>query len=345
MRDARELLFESLVIIGLGIAIGNKWIRYFLIWAIMSWWFNFFLPPQSTAVLFNVALAMLMFYFIKTYIRDIDINGILKVICITALFQVFWLGIQRIGWDFIFHPIAADGVRQTVKDRLVGFLGNKNILGCYLAMCLPLFRVRFKYLIPLIIIGLFVARASMAFIAGFSGLVFYEVFMIIQNRDFRRLKVMVSVITICVIIAILFFAFVDRPNFDRVEIWRKTVIQQFNWRSIIGQGMGKFQDLRVVDKYGIVWDNPHNEYLQIYFELGIIGIILLSGYFIDLFRRFLRFRTPLTIILMSCVIVVLVNSIGMFPFQIAPTAFLGITYIALLEGLLCRNQKGIGLRN
>lgn len=347
IRDARELLFESLAIIGIGIAIGNKWIRCFLTWAVINWWFNYFLPPQSTVILFNISLAMLLFYFIKTYIKEIDIDSIIKIICITAIFQVVWLGVQYIGWDFIFHPIDANGIRQAphIKDRLVGFLGNKNILGCYLAICLPLFRVKFKKLLPLIIIGLFVARASMALIAGFTGLLFYEIFITYQSKDIRKFNTMIKVIGSCIIIAIIFFIFIDRPNFDRIAIWKQTITHQVNWKCIIGQGLGKFQNLKVLDKYGIWWDNPHNEYLQIYFELGIIGLTLLLGYFITLFKRFLKHIIPLTILLMSCIIVILVNSLGMFPFQIAPTAFLAITFIALLEGVLCRHHKKVSLKS
>ena len=131
--------------------------------------------------------------------------------------------------------------------------------------------------------------------------------------------------------------FIDRLGLERIDIWKDLVVQSANWRSLIGQGMGKFASLGVIDKTGTYWDNPHNEYLQVYFELGLIGLLLLLGYFIDLFRRFLRFKTPQTILLFSCITVLLINSLGMFPMQVAPTAFLAITYIGLLE--VCLNRK------
>ena len=341
-RDARELLFQSFVIIALGFAIG-RWVKWFVCWMIINWWFNFFLPFKSSAILFNIALGLLLFYLIKTYIQEKDINGIFKIICITALFQVFWLGIQALKIDPIWHPITAIGDRTVGTVALIGFLGNKNVLGAYLALCLPIFRVRWKWGMPFVILGLFISRSSMAIIAGFSGLAFFEIFMAIWQKKIKKL--------ICLFVAIIilltgFFLFVDKPNLDRVVIWKKLVAQTFGWNRIVGQGMGRFINLRIYDKTKTRWDNPHNEFLQIYLELGIIGLLLFLGYLIDLFVRLIKFcKTEVEVMLFAGITVILVNSLGMFPFQLAPTAFLGIVYFGLLEGILCQRRQNLLLMN
>ena len=335
IRNARELLFQSFTIIALGIAIGNKWIKYFLIWAVCNWWLNYFLPPQATPVLFNITFGFLFFYFIKTFIKEKDINKILKLICITALVQIGWLIVQLFKKDFIFYPFDSGSLWSGV-GALFGFMGNKAVLGIYLALCLPLFRVYFKWFIPFVIIGLFISRSSIAIISGLGGLVCFEIFTALCIKKFKRV---IWVGLICLILLGIFFYFIDYFGWERIGIWKQMLIQTANWRCSIGQGMGKFQRLLLKDKTGTMWDNPHNEFLQVYFELGLVGLFLITGYLVNLTKRFIKnFKNEITIVLFSGIVVLLINSLGMFPMQLASTAFLGITYFALLEILLCQPQ-------
>ena len=328
IRDARELFFQSLMIVGLALLIKNKWIKGFLVWATVSWWFNYFLPPQSTAVLFNIFFGFFLFYLIREFVNFADIDGILKIVCLTALFQVFWMGIQLVGKDPFWHPITCTGARIFDKPvHIVGWLGNTNILGAYLAFCLLLFRVYFKKFILFILAGLIVTRSTTAVIAAFSGLMCFEFF---TAKDYKKL---IKLFLISIGVLILFFVFIEKTDNLRFEVWRKLLAQTFNWRCLIGQGLGRFQNLRIVHQ-NTVWDNPHNEYLNIYFELGIVGLVFVFGYLLGLFRRFLKYKTDKSILLFSCIMVVLVESLGMFPFQVATTAFLAITYFALLEKCL-----------
>lgn len=334
IRDVRELLFESLAIIAIGLAIKNKWIFAFLFWAVANWWFNFFMPPHSVAVLFNIAFGFLFFYFIKTYVKDIDV--VLKVICWTALVQVAYLIVQYMNVDYIFYPITAAGAaRPEVKAPLVGFLGNKNVLGVYLAFCLPLFRVYYRWLIPVILFALFITKCSMGIVAGVAALIFFEFFSSIATRKYWKLGV---VILLSAGLLVGFFLKIDTMGLERVEIWKECFKQTFGWRSVVGRGMARFKHMMIIDETGTEWTNPHNEYIQIYFELGLIGLLIFLGYFVDTFRKFLRmFKDRQALVLASGVVAVLISCIGMFPFQLAPTALVAITYIALLEGL-CQHR-------
>lgn len=337
IRDARELLFESIAIIALAQAIGNRWIRAFLVWCVINWWGHFFLPPKSTAILFNICFAFLLFYLIKTYIPNREIAKIVKFICITAIIQVVWVGVQALNLDLIYHPRDLQGNRMIGYVKSVGSLGNKGHLGAYLAMCLPFFRVYYRKFIPFVIIVLFCTCSALPVVAGLCGLLIFEFFM---AEKFKKRQKFVVLFIISVFAAGFFLKFIDGFGTERLIIWKKLVLRSFRyWKALpflVGEGLGKFQHLKVVEKdiSTSVWTNPHNEYLQVYFELGVFGLFFIIGYLLNLFKRFLKVRTELTVALFSSICVVLIFSIGNFPFQIAPLAFLAITCFALLEKCL-----------
>ena len=116
-----------------------------------------------------------------------------------------------------------------------------------------------------------------------------------------------------------------------------------DYEFLTGEGLGKYQQLKVIDKTDSMWRNPHNEYLLVYFELGLFGLLFALGYLVNLFKRFLKVKTEQSLLLFSCITALLVNCMGHFPFQIAPTAFLAITYFALLE--ICLIPQPILLKN
>ena len=75
------------------------------------------------------------------------------------------------------------------------------------------------------------------------------------------------------------------------------------------------------------YSHAHNEYLQATFERGILFVPICLGYMWSLAKRFdIEKLVPYT-----AVVIVAVNSLINFPFHIAPTAMVGITWLAILE--------------
>ncbi|MEZ7890380.1 MAG: O-antigen ligase family protein [Candidatus Wallbacteria bacterium] len=99
-------------------------------------------------------------------------------------------------------------------------------------------------------------------------------------------------------------------------------------------------------------NQAHNEYLQIFCELGIFGIsaiIILVAYYIILFLRLLALFSKsnsgsskyIIILSLFCAFwTVLVNSLFGFPLHIAPTAVLLIFVIALIEKIAINANAG-----
>lgn len=94
----------------------------------------------------------------------------------------------------------------------------------------------------------------------------------------------------------------------------------------------KFKD--VTDKDGNIvkealvnpWDNPHNEFISILYEFGIIGFLIFCALLWDITKR-LR-RDPMIMTIFAVFLVYLVSSIGQFPFHLARTAHLSVIFLA-----------------
>jgi len=89
------------------------------------------------------------------------------------------------------------------------------------------------------------------------------------------------------------------------------------------------------------WESVHNEFIELFFETGLVGIFIVFGFIFDLFKRFWRYgRKELhTVALMSAFIAILIVSFGHFPFHLARLAGPFIAMIAFLEVALLQSKR------
>lgn len=71
------------------------------------------------------------------------------------------------------------------------------------------------------------------------------------------------------------------------------------------------------------WDNPHNAYVNLFFQYGWIGVILLCGLVREMWARFrLSIKDKELVVITSCLIVYFITSIGHFPLEMARLGYL-----------------------
>jgi O-antigen ligase len=146
---------------------------------------------------------------------------------------------------------------------------------------------------------------------------------------------------------------------DRAELW-KTSLKDAVKRPIIGHGLDSFRNIcnekpgmyfknvttnkSELLKYDIKtksfivkkefakdkdildpWDNAHNEYVQLFFEFGAIGLIIVLLFIRNIYSRFLgavsgikKHIEPIMLVFTAYLIV----SVGQFPLHLARTAYL-----------------------
>ena len=96
-------------------------------------------------------------------------------------------------------------------------------------------------------------------------------------------------------------------------------VQYYNMNQIAMPPFGMDMKSPQVD----FWDNPHNEFIQILFEYGLVGIIILGGFLREIYLRFrMSEKSTEVVVLASIILVFLVASITQFPFHLTRLAYL-----------------------
>lgn len=91
-----------------------------------------------------------------------------------------------------------------------------------------------------------------------------------------------------------------------------------------------------------VWAEAHNEFLQSFFEFGIFGILIIFGYFINLFRRFFFLdlqKDKMALSLASSMIAIFIISAAHFPFHLARIAGPYLVIMALFEKIILKYEE------
>lgn len=198
---------------------------------------------------------------------------------------------------------------------------NKNGLGCLLMICGFVFcwdtvkkwksrmeqDVKYDLYVNVLLlsmVGWLFAKAHSAtsfvsFLIGISIYVFFDRKDLEKSaRRANRLAVFLSIV-----VAVFFFFGYDyflsyavgltghgNTFWGRVDLWKKLL--QFNTNPLIGTGFESFWlGSRLSSLWSEYWWKPteaHNGYLEIYLNLGLVGLVLFSIVFVTIYRKGLR---------------------------------------------------------
>jgi len=226
-------------------------------------------------------------------------------------------------------------------------------------------------------ISLILTFTRSSYLGFAAALLFMIIFLIFQERKnfFKKYRKTIIYFLILTVIALMIF-FIPSPLnqggtvISKIKartsitqltqgssILRRIAIWKFTWlmikdHPILGSGLGNFQynslqyqaeffgqgNNRALYPYGIA-DKAHNEYLQLWSELGIVGLLTFIWMIIQFFINAIRFlkrekrgqKQVLAILLglMGAVITVLVDSLLGFPLHLPATISLFWLAIAL----------------
>ena len=203
--------------------------------------------------------------------------------------------------------------------RISSFFGDELIIGSYLSRLFPLLFALFvlkekKQLELYSMIILFILLSGLIYISGERAAFFLFIlsfmFMIIFLEKFVRLKILLSVLSL-ILIVVLTFSFSEVKNrmvsnpVDNIkksiftpehDSLIRTAYNMFLDKPILGQGPKMFRVICKDEKYatGITpcMTHPHNFYVQLLAETGIIGFSFLFSVFIYvLYCIYRQFKT------------------------------------------------------
>ena len=277
---------------------------------------------KKTIVYFRFWIFALAIWYIFSIKKDlikyltISFTLIFSILIFDGFYQ-FVFKENILGW-----PMYGERLSSLFKDEL--------ILGSYLSRLLPIFFAMLVYInfekkfhLYIIFFIIFIGVETLTFLTGerlaFFYINFSSIFLILSMKNyklFRALSILTSIILIFFIINLYpksserminqtfsqleistnkgLYGFIPKKIFS-VEYHNhyRSSLRMFNDNKITGVGPRMFRVLCVEKKY-YLWEgcstHPHNTYIQILAETGLIGFIFFLGIFLfilfSIFRHF-----------------------------------------------------------
>jgi len=234
--------------------------------------------------------------------------------------------LQLLNIDFFFHDI-----RNYQNQIPLGFLASKNQLGLFSVVTLPIVIYCFPILAIFSIIGLVISKTSSCFIALYVGTIVYSYYFF--KKEFKKILLLLT------IILSLFFWKVDSPSgiavSERYLLYKNTLISAVTGKSdvlinkrvykaecnpIFGFGNNSFikispynQNFYIDKDYSHRYFHAHNDYLEIFFEYGYLGLCFLIWFVLYTIISFIKaYKTRLLVILFCSIIIQLVSALFIF---------------------------------
>lgn len=338
-RWSKEVSAQILIISALCCLIWkkNKSISLFILWSMLLFFItkSYSINDVNEQIIYNINLLSLLnfiniilfglLYYVLHQI-NFDKKFIFKTFCFIAVFQSIYVILQKCQIDQFFINISSVyNARIKIGELMrwpVGLWANESVVGWCIALCSPFFlafkEFRYKAGYFISFIAILCTKASAGIIGFVIGFLFWLFF---KNRKLAILLIL------CILIlgSILFYSGkLDYYLSDthRFLVWKKTLAiwnNRTDGRALTGFGHGSFRVLfwqRAPEfRTDGHWAQAHNEYLQVLFEQGFIGLgIMLSLMWIT-FYNFIKSKKGL-IPITSLIICSIISFVG-FPFRLA----------------------------
>lgn len=285
---------------------------------------------EARRALLNISIGIL---FIKSIADTVDLGGF-KIICKYLLALVLANLILCCFQFFSLDPLYSMAFTQAYIPEPTGFLRLNAHLGTMTAICSPFLFFLNPYLVLLCLPLLFFSKSSVAVVSFLIG-IGYLVF-----RKYGK-KVFFIVSSVILLLGASFVIFYDMPsgNFQyRIDIWGRTIAEVLKKAPIFGFGLGQFAVFspKTMQANGepLVWIQCHNEVIQTWFEIGIVGVLIIFAYLRDITKKSLKFKHyslfQMKDVCYASVMIVFMNSLINFPFHLARLAGISCLAIALL---------------
>lgn len=266
------------------------------------------------------------------------ISWIALILCFYATLQVFgieeWFRVadNATGWvgKSIWDVTANTAQTGSISHRIVATLGNPAILGIFLSIIavFPLsLKNRFGYLVFSLLCGIvLLTQSTTAFIALIISISFYLLF--------KNPKTLLALIVVSLLCSPIIYSKVQSHIKDvlnptgRFEVLKESWTELYK-KPITGLGLGTFEHIiggnpeHVKNLNNQSWKEAHNEFWQIGFETGIIGLIL---FLMFVFTSFFKMGNP---VYGAALVGFLIACITYFPMRIAPLSFYGVIITGL----------------
>lgn len=329
----------------------NVWLSLFLLWSIFLYAFYGFPNPSGTILLSISGACMIYEAFYRAINRE-NFGLLVNFMIAFALLNMGYMIMQGFGWELMF--VEFNRPKLGLQTQMLGFMGLKAIMGMAFAMCVPFFAYKYPKLALGLFVPLYYSESSSALVAGICAYL-WQLWFLSRKWFFIALAALTIGGGFYVAHDTKAGMFEDRAN-----VWKLTLqdamrrpifgwgMDSFRcvtndksfmyWKNVRTKDslridlkdtieyqhtgnydLNKYKDLKAGDTLD-PWDNPHNEYIMLYYEFGVVAVLLLGFLIWDIRRRFVE-TSNYAILLVGFLIATAIMSMGQFPFHLARVGF------------------------
>ena len=275
---------------------------------------------------------------------------VLRAIVGLVVIQGIWVILQTLGIDPLFSSKT-----NPALDLPFGFSGSPNQSGLFFGVTLPLVASVFPIALPFSLYGLLCAKTTSVFIG--------VIISIITLCSFLYRKALKYIFVTLFVISILFFARFENINssmiseryelykYSTIAAWKGNIPLPQNGKIYIGIcnpwfgfGFGNFERLSPINQDLYVkaahrYRHAHNDYIEMFFEFGRVGLGVVLIFLINFFWGFVRAaKTKLLVITFCCVLTQLISALGIFTIHTATSGMLLVIFYGLYLSELRRSK-------
>jgi len=333
--------------------IRNKWLLFLIGFLLINIW----LCPKPTVHFLDMNVSgfwvwqplayILIFFLMFITLSSIDFDDkhkdiIFKVMSWCGFVMAIYCIVQSLNIDQFYNLAIKDEIRFIPSANITGTMGQPTIVSPFIAMIIPIALYLKRYWFVLIMgIAVLLTRSQVAIGAMILSLLF--LYSLKNKKTFIRTGIL-----FLIIIALSITAYFSNPKIKslvkdsgRFENWQQIIKdvnsplapEVKNRYPFTGLGIGSFKYIYHIKNHNTFWQ-AHNEYLEIPYNIGIIGlflflmalwVIIKDNLFKDRYRRYL----------LASFICIAICAGGTFVWQMGPHLYYSIGILGLL------NNKGV----
>jgi hypothetical protein len=325
MRGGRAIIFTSLALI---IIFAGRAMRismplalfslYLIVWESIRLFYN-----PSFGIFFPMILGIGLILCIAG-LTEANKRTLAWVYLTACLIQVPLAILQKLGFWWVFRPI------DPAVPQIAGWAGGPALLSHFLAPSIPL---ALFYCWPIAVPILL----AMLLTGSVGGLLASVVGSLWATWRVPKVRLPAGILGA---LALIFLLVRHGLHISyRWEIWKYTFRDLYSGFGILetlktalfGAGPGGFSSrnyvLHAEGAAPLPWTEMHNEILQVVFDFGLVGLILLAFFMLDVFARpvFNDYREHRA--WKGALLVLLISSLSYFPFQTTVTGLAAILIV------------------
>lgn len=299
--------------------------------------------PYSIMAFYVLSVYLFAFALFSKTLKPENLKGLVSWIRAAALVQLGLMGLQWFSLDPLFKDVPMEAVSKwTLSGRpaMAGFLDNSMISGTFLAVVSPFFLAPrwWVALVPLLV-GIFLTGSEGSLVTALVTIGFTAWRIYGKRRWWRAVWVSGSLASAG---AAAWLILAQRAATDhwlliqgnsRILVWGATLKLIFlDWvNCLTGWGWSKFSPAfqGIVKHWEIVpanmkWAHTHNDYLQLWFETGLVGLLLAFGFVVHTLVRVVKKASPEASWWLGAGLSWLIVSFWSFPNQLGGMNVLGL---------------------